>query len=155
MDLTSVLVPRTSHLILMSLFTVSSEKERALLERMASLGVAESDLRETFVRSSGPGGQKVNKTSSCVQLVHIPTGLSVKCQRERSQALNRFLARRLLLDRIEKLQKGVIEAEKDRAEKIRRQKRKRSKRAKEKMLEGKHRQSEKKGLRGKIPQDGD
>ncbi len=139
----------------MSLFTVSSEKERALLERMASLGVAESDLRETFVRSSGPGGQKVNKTSSCVQLVHIPTGLSVKCQRERSQAINRFLARRLLLDRIEKLQKGVIEAEKDRAEKIRRQKRKRSKRAKEKMLEGKHRQSEKKGLRGKIPQDGD
>ena len=139
----------------MSLFTVSSEKERALLERMASLGVAESDLRETFVRSSGPGGQKVNKTSSCVQLVHIPTGLSVKCQRERSQALNRFLARRLLLDRIEKLQKGVVEAEIDRAEKIRRQKRKRSKRAKEKMLEGKHRQSEKKGLRGKIPQEGD
>ncbi len=139
----------------MSLFTVSSEKERALLERMASLGVAESDLRETFVRSSGPGGQKVNKTSSCVQLVHIPTGLSVKCQRERSQALNRFLARRLLLDRIEKLRKGIVEAEKDRAEKIRRQKRKRSKRAKEKMLEGKHRQSEKKGLRGKIPRDGD
>ncbi|HET6489058.1 MAG TPA: peptide chain release factor-like protein [Syntrophales bacterium] len=139
----------------MSLFTVSSEKERALLERMASLGVAESDLRETFVRSSGPGGQKVNKTSSCVQLVHIPTGLSVKCQRERSQALNRFLARRLLLDRIEKLQKGVVEAEKDRLEKIRRQKRKRSKRAKEKMLEGKHRLSEKKGLRGKVPRDGD
>jgi len=139
----------------MSLFTVSSEKERALLERMASLGVAESDLRETFVRSSGPGGQKVNKTSSCVQLVHIPTGLSVKCQRERSQALNRFLARRLLLDRIEKLQKGVVEAEKDRVEKIRRQKRKRSKRAKEKMLEGKRRQSEKKGLRGKVPGDRD
>jgi protein subunit release factor B len=139
----------------MSIFTVSTEKERALLERMASLGVAESDLRETFVRSSGPGGQKVNKTSSCVQLVHIPTGLSVKCQRERSQAINRFLARRLLLDRIEKLQKGVVEAEKDRAEKIRRQKRKRSKRAKEKMLEGKHRQSEKKGLRGKIPRDRD
>ncbi len=139
----------------MSLFTVSSEKEKALLERMASLGVAESDLRETFVRSSGPGGQKVNKTSSCVQLVHIPTGLTVKCQRERSQAINRFLARRLLLDRIEKLQKGFVEAEKDRVEKIRRQKRKRSKRAKEKMLEAKHRQSEKKGLRGKIPRDGD
>jgi len=139
----------------MSLFTVSSEKERALLERMASLGVAESDLRETFIRSSGPGGQKVNKTSSCVQLVHIPTGLTVKCQRERSQAMNRFLARRMLLDRIEKLQKGVVEAQQDRAEKIRRQKRKRSKRAKEKMLEGKHRQSEKKGLRGKVPRDGD
>ncbi len=139
----------------MSLFTVSTEKEKALLERMARLGVAESDLRETFVRSSGPGGQKVNKTSSCVQLVHLPTGLTVKCQRERSQAMNRFLARRLLLDRIEKLQTGVVEAERDRAEKIRRQKRKRSKRAKEKMLEGKHRQSEKKGLRAKVTRDGD
>lgn len=139
----------------MSLFTVSTEKEKALLERMASLGVAESDFRETFVRSSGPGGQKVNKTSSCVQLVHVPTGLSVKCQRERSQAVNRFLARRLLLDRIERLQKGVVEAERDRAEKIRRQKRKRSKRAKEKMLEGKRRQSEKKGFRAKVPRNGD
>lgn len=139
----------------MSLFTVSTEKEKALLERMASLGVAESDLRETFVRSSGPGGQKVNKTSSCVQLVHVPTGLSVKCQRERSQAVNRFLARRLLLDRIERLQKGVVEAERDRAEKIRRQKRKRSKRAKEKMLEGKRRQSEKKGFRAKVPRNGE
>ena len=139
----------------MSLFTVSTEKEKALFERMASLGVAESDFRESFVRSSGPGGQKVNKTSSCVQLVHIPTGLTVKCQRERSQAVNRFLARRLLLDRIEKLQKGVVEAQQDRAEKIRRQKRKRSKRAKEKMLDAKHRQSEKKGLRSKIPRDGD
>jgi len=155
MDLTSVLIPRTSNLILMSLFTVSTEKEKALFERMTSLGVAESDLRETFVRSSGPGGQKVNKTSSCVQLVHIPTGLAVKCQRERSQAVNRFLARRLLLDRIEKLQKGAVEAEKDRVEKIRRQKRKRSKRAKEKMLDAKHRHSEKKGLRSKIPRDGD
>ena len=139
----------------MSLFTVSTEKEKALLERMASLGVAESDFRETFVRSSGPGGQKVNKTSSCVQLVHVPTGLSVKCQRERSQAVNRFLARRLLLDRIERLQKGVVEAERDRAEKIRRQKRKRSKRAKEKMLEGKRRQSEKKGFRVKVPSNGE
>jgi protein subunit release factor B len=139
----------------MSLFTVSSEKEKALLDRMASLGVAESDLRETFVRSSGPGGQKVNKTSSCVQLVHIPTGLTVKCQRERSQAMNRFLARRMLLDRIEKMQRGVVEAEQERSEKIRRQKRKRSKRAREKMLEAKHRQSEKKGLRGKVPRDGD
>jgi peptide chain release factor len=155
MVLTSVLVPRTSSLNPMSLFTVSSEKEKALLDRMASLGVAESDFRETFIRSSGPGGQKVNKTSSCVQLVHVPTGLTVKCQRERSQAVNRFLARRLLLDRIEKLQKGVVEAQQDRAEKIRRQKRKRSKRAKEKMLDAKHRQSEKKGLRSKIPRDGD
>jgi len=134
---------------------ISAEKEKALLERMARLGVAESDLRETFVRSSGPGGQKVNKTSTCVQLVHVPTGLTVKCQRERSQAMNRFLARRLLLDRIERLQKGVVEAERQRTEKIRRQKRKRSKRAREKMLEAKRRQSEKKGLRAKVPRDGD
>ncbi len=75
---------------------------------MACLGVREEDLKETFVRSSGPGGQKVNKTSSCVQLTHLPTGLSVKCQQERSQTLNRFLARRLLLDRIERLQTGLV-----------------------------------------------
>jgi protein subunit release factor B len=129
---------------------VSADKEKNLSARMLELGVAESELEESFIRSSGPGGQKVNKSSSCVFLVHLPTGLSVKCQKERSQALNRFLARRMLLDKIEKHQKGFIAAEKDRAEKMRRQKRKRSKRAKEKMLTDKHKQSEKKNLRGKV-----
>jgi protein subunit release factor B len=129
---------------------VSSEKEKALAQRMLELGVAQSDIEESFVRSSGPGGQKVNKTSSCVQLLHIPTGLAVKCQRERSQSLNRYLARKLLLDKIERAQKGFIEAEKEKIEKIRRQKRKRSKRAKEKMLTAKHQQAEKKSLRNKI-----
>ncbi|MFA4916446.1 MAG: peptide chain release factor-like protein [Syntrophales bacterium] len=129
---------------------ISSEKQKMLTERMLKLGVRESDLRETFIRSSGPGGQKVNKTSSCVFLVHLPTGLSVKCQRERSQSLNRFLARRLLLDRIERLQLGILRAEKMRAEKIRRQKRRRSKRAQEKVLRMKHLQSEKKALRGHV-----
>ncbi|MBP8980218.1 MAG: peptide chain release factor-like protein [Syntrophobacterales bacterium] len=128
---------------------VSPEKEAALAARMEALGVSEDDLRETFVRSSGPGGQKVNKTSSCVHLVHLPTGLAVKCQQERSQALNRFLARRLLLDRIERLRKGLVEAEKARREKIRRQKRKRSQRAKEKILQDKHRQAERKAARMK------
>ncbi len=129
---------------------VSLEKEKAITQRMLDLGVAEGDLEETFVRSSGPGGQKVNKTSSCVHLLHIPTGLAVKCQRERSQSLNRHLARRLLLDKIERLQKGFVEEEKERIEKIRRQKRKRSKRAQEKILTDKHHQTEKKVLRGKI-----
>jgi protein subunit release factor B len=134
----------------MSLFNISPEKEAALQTRMDQLGVAESDLRETFIRSSGPGGQKVNKTSSCVHLVHIPTGLSVKCQQERSQVLNRFLARRLLLDRIERIQTGRVSAERQRTEKIRRQKRRRSKRAQEKILEQKHIQADKKALRAKI-----
>ena len=129
---------------------VSAEKETALRQRMASLGVREEEFRETFIRSSGPGGQKVNKTSSCVHLVHLPTGLSVKCQRERSQTLNRFLARRLLLDRIERIRTGIVAAERMRVEKVRRQKRRRSRRAQEKILEAKHLQSEKKSLRTRI-----
>ncbi len=134
----------------MSLFTVSPEKEKALTERMERMGVSESDFRETFIRSSGPGGQKVNKASSCVQLVHIPSGLSVKCQQSRSQAMNRFLARRLLLDRIERLRQGIADAEKQRVEKIKRQKRRRSRRAREKMLRQKHLQAEKKSRRTKV-----
>lgn len=128
---------------------ISPEKELALKQRMERLGVAESDLRETFIRSSGPGGQKVNKTSSCVFLVHLPTGLSVKCQQERSQALNRFRARRILLDRIEKIKTGIVAAEKARVDKLRRQKQRRSRRAKEKMLEQKRLQGEKKAWRAR------
>lgn len=130
--------------------TISAEKEALLNARMERLGVREEEFRESFVRSSGPGGQKVNKTSSCVQLVHLPTGLSVKCQQERSQALNRFLARRLLLDRIERLQTGIVRAEKERVERIRRQKRRRSRRAQEKVLAAKHLQAQKKTLRAKV-----
>jgi len=132
---------------------VSAEKEKTLQDRMNSLGVSENDFEESFIRSSGPGGQKVNKSSSCVHLLHRPTGLFVKCQRERSQSLNRFLARRLLLDKIEKKQQGFIAAEKEKVEKIRRQKRKRSRKAKEKMLSTKHKQAQKKDLRGRVLMD--
>lgn len=132
---------------------VSAEKEKALALRMQELGVSERDIEEFFVRSSGPGGQKVNKTSTCVQMTHLPTGLTVKCQRERSQSLNRHLARRLLLNKIEERQKGFVAAEKEKAEKIRRQKRKRSQRAKGKMLDEKKRLSQKKELRGRVGAD--
>ncbi|MBW6485068.1 MAG: peptide chain release factor-like protein [Syntrophobacterales bacterium] len=129
------------------------DKFEELRERMESLAVTEEEFRETFVRSSGPGGQKVNKTSSCVYLVHLPTGLSVKCQQERSQTLNRLFARRLLLDRIERLRTGLVAARKMKTEKIRRQKRRRSRRAQEKMLTEKHIISKKKELRAGIRPD--
>ncbi|MCX5681061.1 MAG: peptide chain release factor-like protein [Candidatus Omnitrophica bacterium] len=129
---------------------VTISKEQELFRRMQQLGVSESDIDESFVRSSGPGGQNVNKVSTCVVIIHRPTGLSVKCQESRSQGLNRFYARRILLDKIERQQKGFIEEERQRVEKIRRQKRKRSKRAKEKMLEHKHKHSEKKKSRGRV-----
>ncbi len=128
-------------------FPVRPEKEEALRKKMARLGIREQDLIEKFIKSGGKGGQKVNKASTCVYLKHLPTGIEVKCSLERSQALNRFLARRILADRIEKRVLGEERAERQRVEKIRRQKRKRSKRAKLKMLEEKRKHSEKKKIR--------
>ena len=116
---------------IMSIFNVSEKKEKALLDRMRELNVKEDDLEERFIRSSGPGGQKVNKSSTCVFLRHIPTDITIKYQKERSQALNRFFARRTLLDQIELKEKGYIKEEKKRIEKIKSQKRKRRKRSKE------------------------
>jgi protein subunit release factor B len=137
----------------MSSFPVSTEKEDQLARRMASLGVRESDIDETFVRSGGHGGQNVNKTSTCVMLVHRPSGLQVKCQETRQQGLNRFIARRLLLDKIEEKQNGFVAAKRSEIEKIRRQKRKRSQRAKNKMLAGKAHQAEKKQFRRGVGMD--
>ena len=134
----------------MSIFPVSDRKHHELKERMRRLGVRSEDIVESFIRASGPGGQKVNKTSTCVVLVHLPTGLTVKCQTKRSQALNRFLARRMLLDKIEQKMLGALSAEQQRVEKIRRQKRRRSRRAKAKMLAEKHHQAKKKVLRASI-----
>lgn len=133
----------------MTTFPVSPEKHTQLTARMTALGVSEADIEETFVRSGGHGGQNVNKTSTCVMLLHRPSGLRVKCQETRQQGLNRFLARRLLLDKIEYMRKGYVDAERSRVEKIRRQKRKRSRRAKERMLAGKAHQSAKKQQRGR------
>ena len=126
----------------MSIFNVSEKKEKALLDRMRELNVKEDDLEEQFIRSSGPGGQKVNKTSTCVLLRHIPTNTTVKYQKERSQALNRFFARRTLLDQIELKQKGYITENKKRIEKIKSQKRKKRKRTKEKLKAIKPKQSD-------------
>ena len=123
-------------------FPVRSEKTKALAERMARLGLREEDLDESFVRSSGPGGQNVNKVSTCVVLVHRPSGTMVKCQRERTQAVNRFLAREMLADRVEEKILGDASERRQAAERVRRQKRRRSRRAKEKILEAKHRRSD-------------
>jgi protein subunit release factor B len=134
----------------MALNIVSPGKEKSLLERMQALGVREQDIEEQFVRSSGAGGQKVNKTSSCVVLHHRPTGIRVKCQQERSQALNRYLARRILLDKIETKLRGAESAEQQEIAKIRRQKRRRSRRAKQKLLADKRHQAEKKSSRAAV-----
>ena len=134
----------------MCAFAVSPEKEAQLALRMAALGVTESDIQESFVRSGGHGGQNVNKSATCVMLVHRPTGLQVKCQITRQQGQNRFLARRLLLDKIEKLRTGSVAAERERIEKIRRQKRRRSRRARERMLVDKAQHAQKKQFRRRV-----
>jgi protein subunit release factor B len=136
----------------MGIFPVSQAKEQALKDKMASFNIREEDIVESFVRSGGHGGQNVNKTSTCVYLKHVPTGIEVKLQKERSQALNRYHARVLLLKKIEQRIMGARSEELKRVEKIRRQKRKRSKRSKEKILADKAAQSEKKKLRASVPE---
>ena len=136
----------------MSIFPVTNTKEQALKAMMEELNIRDADIEESFVRSGGHGGQNVNKTSTCVYLKHIPSGIEVKCQKERSQAMNRYHARVLLVKKIEQMIKGQQSDEIQRIEKLRRQKRKRSKRAKEKMLADKAVQGEKKRLRAAIVQ---
>jgi protein subunit release factor B len=95
---------------------------------MQALGIREQDIEEKFIRSSGHGGQNVNKTSTCVYLRHIPTGIEVKCMETRSQSINRFLARRELMKRLGSLSDQMT-SEDIKREKIRKQKAKRKKRA--------------------------
>lgn len=131
-------------------YGVTLQKQQDLQARMAASGIREEDIIEKFVRSGGKGGQNVNKTATCVYLRHVPTGIEVKCQRERVQSINRFLARRLLVERVEAMAAGRLSAAERERERIRRQKRRRSRRAKNKMLDDKRVQGEKKDLRRKV-----
>ena len=131
---------------------IRPEKWDLLRKKMEELGIREDDLIEKFILGSGKGGQNLQKTSSCVYLKHIPTGIEIKCQRERSREMNRYYARRELCEKIE-TQILKIKTEKVQLiEKKRRQKRKRSKRAQQKVLENKKHRGEIKSLRGKPPQ---
>ena len=118
----------------MVLFAVSETKNRWLQEKMKGLGIREEDLEEKFIRSSGAGGQKVNKTSSCVYLKHLPSGIAVKCMKDRSQSINRFLARRELAVKLERTS-NLLNSEVTKREHIRKQKQKRRKRSQKKYSE--------------------
>jgi peptide chain release factor len=109
-------------------FAVSEEKNKWLREHMEALAIQEKDIEEKFIRSSGHGGQNVNKTSTCVYLKHLPTGIEVKCMKDRSQSINRFLARRELVKKIEELS-GQVTSDDIQREKIRKQKARSRKRA--------------------------
>lgn len=135
---------------------IGKDKQEQLQKKMASLGIEENDLVEKFILGSGKGGQKLQKTSSCVYLKHLPTGIEVKCQKDRMRENNRFFARRMLCEKIEEQVLQEKSQKQQEIEKIRRQKRKRSKRAKEKMLENKKVRGETKKLRQKPrPENGE
>ena len=126
------------------------ETIQRIQSRMAAAGLADADVEESFVRGSGSGGQKINKTSSCVQLKHVPTGTIVRCQETRSREANRWLAREMLAERLLQARESALSARRQEEEKIRRQKRRRSRRQKARMLADKKRQSEKKALRKSV-----
>ena len=120
---------------------------------MDKLNISEADLSEQFIRASGKGGQKVNKTSSCVQLIHKPSGIEIKCKQSRLQGSNRYFARRDLCDKLEEKILGIKSKRRQEQEKVRRQKRRRSRRAKNKMLDAKTKHGEKKTLRRPVKGD--
>ncbi len=124
--------------------------EETLTERMRKLGIRDVDLEETFARSSGPGGQNVNKVATAVTLRHRPSGVSVTVQDSRSQAVNRKLARERLLDAIESAREERRAAEIAEREKARRRKSPRPAALKKKILEGKRKRGELKKQRAKI-----
>ncbi|MES2595263.1 MAG: peptide chain release factor-like protein [Verrucomicrobiota bacterium] len=132
---------------------MATPDQDALEKRMTKLGIREDDLQEDFVRGSGPGGQKINKTSSTVVLRHVPTGIEVRCQKERSQVMNRHWARVELCDRLETALKDARMAVQNEREKVRRQNRPRPRGVKRKMLQGKRERGEVKRNRGRVKDD--
>jgi peptide chain release factor len=132
---------------------IGHEKLTALEQRMAALGIVEADLLEKFVRGSGAGGQKINKTSNCVFLKHLPTGVCIKCQMDRSREMNRFLARRELCDQLDAIREGKAVAKTQAIEKMRRTNRPRSRNSKNRSVADKRNLSQKKSMR--KPPSGD
>lgn len=129
---------------------ITPETTRRIQQLMARAGLRDADVEETFVRGSGAGGQKINKTSSCVQLRHAASGTVVKCQQTRSREVNRWLARQELAGRILERIEGERSARRQAAERIRRQKRRRSRRQRARMLDDKRQHAAKKALRGPV-----
>ncbi|MBB08741.1 MAG: peptide chain release factor-like protein [Roseibacillus sp.] len=128
---------------------IGQDKRAALKRRMVDLGILEDDLIERFIRGTGHGGQKINKTSSCVYLQHQPSGIEIKCQAQRSREMNRFIARRELCERLEEIAQGRKSERQQRIEKIRRQKRRRSRRQRQREVGLKRQHGQKKELRRK------
>ncbi len=118
-------------------FGVTERKKAKLEQRMQKCNLNEKDIEEKFVRSSGAGGQKVNKSSTCVHLKHIPSGLAVKVQKSRSQGLNRYYARKRMCELLENKLLGKESPEAKRIEKIRKQKDRRRRKIKQKNGKGK------------------
>jgi peptide chain release factor len=122
----------------------------SLDQRMQRIGIREADLKETFARSSGPGGQNVNKVATAVTLRHLPSGISVTVQDSRSQGQNRKLARERLLTAIEERQRAARRTRIAAREKERRRKSPRPLALKQRILESKRQRSELKRQRTKI-----
>ena len=129
---------------------ISPEKIEEIRALLAKAGIRGDELREEFIRGGGSGGQKINKTSSCVRIVHMPTGMAVRCQRTRSLEANRWIAREALAEKLLEAARSSESARIQEMERIRRQKRRRSRRQKARMLEDKRRNSEKKAARAKV-----